>query len=113
MSSDQPGQPDQGIRLQKVLAGAGLGSRRACEQLIADGRFTVDGGGVAELGSRVDPQTSVVRVDGKRINLRAGQLYLALNKPRGVLTAMSDPYGRPNVGDFVADQPERLFHVGR
>jgi len=103
----------EGVRLQKVLAGAGLGSRRACEQLIADGRVTVDGRGVAELGTRVDPQTSVVRVDGKRINLRAGQLYLALNKPRGVLTAMSDPHGRPNVGDFVTEQPERLFHVGR
>jgi 23S rRNA pseudouridine2605 synthase len=113
MSPDQPDQPDQGIRLQKVLAGAGLGSRRACEQLIAAGRVTVDGRGVAELGTRVDPQTSVVRVDGKRVNLRPGQVYLALNKPRGVLTAMSDPYGRPHVGDFVADHPERLFHVGR
>jgi 23S rRNA pseudouridine2605 synthase len=113
MSPDQPGQPDQGIRLQKVLASAGLGSRRACEQLIAEGRVTVDGRGVVELGTRVDPHSSVVRVDGKRINLRPGQVYLALNKPRGVLTAMSDPYGRPNVGDFVADLPERLFHVGR
>ncbi len=116
MSADphgQPGEADRGIRLQKVLAGAGLGSRRACEQLIADGRVSVDGRGVAELGTRVDPQTAVVRVDGKRINLRAGQLYLALNKPRGMLTAMSDPHGRPNVGDLVSDQPERLFHVGR
>ena len=109
MSSDQP----EGVRLQKVLAGAGLGSRRACEQLIAEGRVTVDGRGVAELGTRVDPETSVVRVDGKRVNLRSGQVYLALNKPRGVLTAMSDPHGRPTVGDFVAGRPERLFHVGR
>ncbi|MBV9821911.1 MAG: rRNA pseudouridine synthase, partial [Actinobacteria bacterium] len=116
MSTDRPDQPeriDQGVRLQKVLASAGLGSRRACEQLIAEGRVTVDGRGVVELGTRVDPQTSVVRVDGKRVNLRPGQLYLALNKPRGVLTAMSDPHGRPTVGDLVADQPERLFHVGR
>jgi 23S rRNA pseudouridine2605 synthase len=110
MSTDQPG---SGVRLQKLLASAGLGSRRACEQLIAEGRVTVDGRGVAELGTRVDPDSSVVRVDGKRVNLRPGQLYLALNKPRGVLTAMSDPHGRPTVGDLVADQPERLFHVGR
>lgn len=105
--------PDEGVRLQKVLAGAGLGSRRACEQLIAEGRVTVDGRGVAELGARVDPETAVVRVDGKRVNLRSGLLYLALNKPRGVLTAMSDPHGRPTVGDLVSDLPERLFHVGR
>jgi 23S rRNA pseudouridine2605 synthase len=110
MSSDQP---VEGIRLQKVLAAAGLGSRRACEQLIVQGRVTIDGRGVAELGARVDPETSVVRVDGKRVNLRSGQVYLAMNKPRGVLTAMSDPYGRPTVGDLVAGIPERLFHVGR
>lgn len=107
------GQPAEGVRLQKVLAGAGLGSRRACEQLIAEGRVTIDGRGVAELGTRVDPDTSVVRVDGKRVNLRSGQVYLAMNKPRGVLTAMSDPHGRPTVGDLVAGHPERLFHVGR
>jgi 23S rRNA pseudouridine2605 synthase len=107
------GQPAEGVRLQKVLAGAGLGSRRACEQLIAEGRVTIDGRGVAELGTRVDPDTSVVRVDGKRVNLRSGQVYLAMNKPCGVLTAMSDPHGRPTVGDLVAGHPERLFHVGR
>jgi 23S rRNA pseudouridine2605 synthase len=106
-------EPAEGVRLQKVLASAGVGSRRACEQLIAEGRVTVDDRGVAELGTRVDPQTAVVRVDGKRINLRSDQLYLALNKPLGVLTAMSDPHGRPNVGDIVADLPQRLFHVGR
>jgi 23S rRNA pseudouridine2605 synthase len=111
--ADSSDQPAEGIRLQKALASAGLGSRRACEQLIADGRVTVDGRGVAELGARVDPETSVVRVDGKRVNLRSGQVYLAMNKPRGVLTAMSDPHGRPTVGDLVADLPERLFHVGR
>jgi len=109
VSADQP----EGVRLQKVLAGAGVGSRRACEQLIADGRVTVDGRGVAELGARVDPETAVVRVDGKRVNLRSGLVYLAMNKPRGVLTTMSDPHGRPTVGDLVRDQPERLFHVGR
>jgi len=102
-----------GIRLQKVLASAGLGSRRACEQLIAEGRVTVDGRGVAELGARVDPASAIVRVDGKRVNLRSDLLYLALNKPRGVITAMSDPHGRPCVGDLVTELPGRLFHVGR
>jgi 23S rRNA pseudouridine2605 synthase len=101
------------IRLQKVLASAGVGSRRHCEQLIAEGRVTVAGIGVAELGTRVDAATAVVRVDGKRINLRSDLVYQAFNKPRGVVTAMSDPQGRPNVGDYVQHVPERLFHVGR
>lgn len=106
-------QAPEGIRLQKVLAAAGVGSRRACELLIAQGRVSVDGRGPAELGTRVEPATAVVRVDGKRINLRAELRYLALNKPRGVITAMTDPHGRPCVGDYVGDLPERLFHVGR
>jgi 23S rRNA pseudouridine2605 synthase len=101
-----------GIRLQKVLAAAGLGSRRACEELIADGRVTVDGE-VAELGTRVDPQTAVIHVDGDRVIVRDDLVYLALNKPRGVLSAMSDSRGRRTVGDLVGDRPERLFHVGR
>jgi 23S rRNA pseudouridine2605 synthase len=101
-----------GIRLQKVLAAAGLGSRRACEDLIADGRVTVDGE-VAELGTRVDPQTAVIHVDGDRVIVRDDLVYLALNKPRGVLSAMSDSRGRRTVGDLVGDRPERLFHVGR
>jgi len=101
------------VRLQKALAAAGIGSRRACEQLIAEGRVSIDGLGTAELGSRIDPRTALVRVDGNRINLRSDLVYLALNKPRGMVTAMSDPHGRPNVGDLVRDRPERLFHVGR
>lgn len=103
--------PD-GIRLQKVLAAAGLGSRRACEELIAAGRVTVDGT-VAELGARVDPLSSVIHIDGDRVTVRDDLVYLALNKPRGVLSAMSDTRGRPTVGDLVGDRPERLFHVGR
>src|ERR1700712_5004177 len=94
----------EGVRLQKVLAGAGVGSRRACEQLIAEGRVSIDGVGVAELGSRVDPATAIVRVDGQRVNLRSDLAYLVLNKPRGMVTAMSDPHGRPNVGDLVKDR---------
>jgi 23S rRNA pseudouridine2605 synthase len=102
----------EGIRLQKVLAAAGLGSRRACEELIADGRVNVDGE-VAELGTRVDPNTAVIHVDGDRVIVRDDLVYLALNKPRGVLSAMSDSRGRRTVGDLVGDRPERLFHVGR
>lgn len=110
MSSD----PDaRGIRLQKVLAAAGIGSRRACEELIAAGRVRVDGRVVSELGTRVDPETAAVEVDGKRVVVRADLVYLALNKPRGVLSAMSDERGRRSVGDLVADRPERLFHIGR
>jgi len=101
-----------GERLQKVLAAAGVGSRRVCDQLIAEGRVTVDGQ-VAVLGTRVDPDTAVIHVDGTRIPTRSGHVVLALHKPRGVTSAMSDDRGRPCVGDFVADRPERVFHVGR
>jgi 23S rRNA pseudouridine2605 synthase len=103
----------EGVRLQKVLAAAGLGSRRACEQLISAGRVEVDGVRVTELGVRVDPAAAVIRVDGKRIEVRDEFVYLALNKPRGILSAMSDARGRRTVGDLVADHPQRLFHVGR
>jgi 23S rRNA pseudouridine2605 synthase len=106
-------QVNEGIRLQKVLAQAGLGSRRACEQLIAAGRVEVDGRLVREQGLRVDPRQSVIRVDGARIATTPGLVYLVLNKPRGVVSAMTDPQGRPCLGDFVADRRERLFHVGR
>jgi len=101
------------IRLQKAMAAAGAGSRRACEALIDAGRVSVDGAVVREQGRRVDPATAVVAVDGMRINLRADLVHLAFNKPQGVLSTMSDPRGRPTVADFVADRPQRLFHVGR
>jgi 23S rRNA pseudouridine2605 synthase len=104
---------DDGVRLQKVLAGAGVGSRRACEELIAEGRVSVDGEVVREQGRRVDPETVVVHVDGMRVTTASNRIYLALNKPRGMVSAMSDPEGRPTVGDLVADRRERLFHVGR
>jgi 23S rRNA pseudouridine2605 synthase len=103
----------EGIRLQKVLAAAGLGSRRACEVLIAEGRVSVDGQIVREQGMRVDPGTAVIRVDTMRINTASDRVYLALNKPAGMVTAMTDPEGRPSVGDLVANRKERLFHVGR
>lgn len=108
--------PD-GVRLQKVLAQAGVASRRACEDLIAAGRVQVDGATVRELGVRVDPAKVVVHVDGVRIQLDSSLVYLALNKPPGVVTTMDDPEGRPCIGDILANHPqghtERLFHVGR
>jgi 23S rRNA pseudouridine2605 synthase len=102
----------EAVRLQKALAAAGLGSRRACEELIAQGRVTVDGA-VALLGDRVDPRTAVIHVDGDRVVVRDDLVYFALNKPRGVLSAMSDARGRRTIGDLVGDRAERLFHVGR
>ena len=105
-------EPD-GIRLQKVLAAAGIGSRRACEQLIEQGRVSVNDEVVQGQGRRVDPEVDVIRVDTMRINTARGMVYLAMNKPKGYVTAMSDPEGRPTVGDLVRDRVERLFHVGR
>jgi len=107
--TDVPG----GIRLQKVLAAAGVGSRRYCEEMIGAGRVEVDGEIVRRFGARVDPQTQVIRVDGRRIPAREDLVYLALNKPAGVLTSMSDPRGRPTIADYLGDRMERLFHVGR
>ncbi len=103
----------EGVRLQKVLAQAGIGSRRACEELIAVGRVEVDGNRVSTQGLRVDPERAVIRVDGMRIASAPGLVHLALNKPHGVISAMSDPQGRPCLGDLVEDQQQRLFHVGR
>lgn len=106
-------EPKGPIRLQKVLAAAGLGSRRACEDLIVEGRVEIDGKIVTELGTRVYPETQIIRVDGSRLPTRTGMTYLVLNKPRGVVSTMSDPEGRPCVGDYVQDHKQRLFHVGR
>lgn len=107
------GEGDEAVRLQKVLAAAGVGSRRACEELIAAGRVEVDGRIVREMGTRVDPRRAVVRVDGVRVATAPASVYLALNKPVGVLSTMSDDRGRPCVGDYVVGRSERLFHVGR
>jgi 23S rRNA pseudouridine2605 synthase len=104
---------DEGMRLQKVLARAGIASRRAAEELIAQGRVAVDGKVVREQGLRVDPETAVIHVDGERVVVRDDLVYLALNKPAGVHSTMSDDQGRPCVGDLVRKRSERLFHVGR
>lgn len=103
--------PD-GVRLQKLLAAAGLGSRRVCEQLITAGRVEVDGQVVTELGVRINTG-QVVHVDGVRVQLDESRVYLAFNKPLGVVTSMNDELGRVDIGDYVANRSERLFHVGR
>ncbi len=113
--------------MQKVLAAAGLGSRRHCEELIEEGRVSVDGRRVREQGMRVDPDHAVITVDGERIVTRVDLVYLACHKPRGMISAMSDdpnagdtahgrPPSRPTLADLVVDRldrGERLFHVGR
>ena len=105
---------DEGlIRLQKLLAQSGVASRRKCEELMLAGLVEVDGEVVTRLGTKVDPTTAVIRVDGKRLPPVSPHVYLVLNKPRGVVSTMSDPEGRRTLSDFVADRPERLFHVGR
>jgi 23S rRNA pseudouridine2605 synthase len=113
MSTSDSGQPS-GIRLQKVLAAAGVGSRRACEALIEEGRVEVNGTMVSGQGMRVDPATAIIKVDGMRIaTAEDGLIHLALNKPRGVVSTMFDPEGRPTLADFVRRPTARLFHVGR
>ena len=104
-----------GVRLQKVMASAGVASRRVCEEMIAEGRVEVDGKVVTELGVRVDPKTAVIHVDGLRIQLDDTLVYMVFNKPKGVVSTMEDPDGRPCISDFVrkSHQGERLFHVGR
>ncbi|MGA8210894.1 MAG: pseudouridine synthase [Nocardioidaceae bacterium] len=101
------------IRLQKLLAQSGVASRRKCEQLMLAGLVEVDGEVVTRLGTKVDPRSAVVRVEGRRLPPMSANVYLVLNKPRGVVSTMSDPEGRLTLGDLVADRPERLFHVGR
>jgi 23S rRNA pseudouridine2605 synthase len=103
---------DTAVRLQKVLAAAGLGSRRACEELIAAGRVQVNGV-TATLGTRVDAAADVIRVDGDRLPTAGHLVHLAVHKPRGVLSAMSDASDRPTVGDLVQGRGTGLHHVGR
>jgi 23S rRNA pseudouridine2605 synthase len=103
----------EGVRLQRVLAAAGLGSRRACEQLIEEGRVEVDDKLVVVQGMRVDPKKAVIKVDGLRIASAPNHVYIVLNKPKGVVSTMSDPEGRPSLQEYVGDREARLFHVGR
>ena len=101
-----------GVRLQKVLAAAGVASRRAAEEMIEAGRVEVDGAVVTEQGRRVDPERAVIRVDGARLPPPRRHTYLVLNKPRGVVSTMDDPAGRPTVARYVPPG-QGLFHVGR
>jgi 23S rRNA pseudouridine2605 synthase len=102
----------EGVRLQKVLAAAGVASRRAAEIMISEGRVEVNGRLVLEQGTRVDPDRDVIRVDGSRIPPTRRHQYLVLNKPRGVVSTLADPEGRRTLADFLPGR-ERLFHVGR
>jgi len=99
-------------RLQKVLAAAGVGSRRASEELIDRGRVVVDGK-VARLGDKVDPVTAEIYVDGQRVVVDNRLVYLAMNKPKGVLSTMSDDEGREAIADYIGDLGVRVYHVGR
>lgn len=114
---ERPNEDAEGVRLQKVLAAAGIASRRASEEMIARGRVEVNGEIVREFGVRVNPETDTIRVDGARIPPPRRHVYLVLNKPRGVVSTMEDPEGRPTLGDIQFDkkswQQLRLFHVGR
>lgn len=107
---------EDGVRLQKVLSQAGVASRRVAERMILDGRVEVDGRIITELGTRVNPQQSVIRVDGSRVQADEELVYLALNKPKGMHSTMSDDAGRPCIGDLVEHRVrgnKKLFHVGR
>jgi 23S rRNA pseudouridine2605 synthase len=99
-------------RLQKVLAAAGIGSRRACEELIAAGRVTVDGKR-ATLGDKVDAETAEIHVDGERVITNTKLVYIAMNKPRGVVSTMADERGHDAIADYLGNVDQRVFHVGR
>ena len=101
------------MRLNKIIADAGITSRRGADELIADGRVTVDGRQIRELGAKIDPDNHEVAVDGETIKRSLTKSYLVLHKPKGVLSTMYDPEGRPSLADFIDLRKERLFHVGR
>lgn len=100
-------------RLQKILASAGVASRRKCEELIAAGRVDVNGAIVTEMGTKADPERDRIRVDGKPLRGPERKVYLLMNKPRGYVTTVSDPEGRPTVMDLLPKTAERVFPVGR
>jgi 23S rRNA pseudouridine2605 synthase/16S rRNA pseudouridine516 synthase len=104
---------EEGVRLQKVLANAGVASRRVSEEMIVAGRVRVNGEIVTELGSRIDPERDLVDVDGVAVQLDASKRYVILNKPTGVVSSMSDDRGRPDLRRFAGEWEERLFNVGR
>ncbi|MBF4573056.1 rRNA pseudouridine synthase [Herbiconiux sp. VKM Ac-1786] len=103
----------QGVRLQKVMAAAGVASRRVSEQLIEAGRVEVNGQVVTELGRRIDPETDLVSVDGMAVQLDPEKRYVMLNKPTGVVSSLQDERGRPDLRRWTDEFEERLFNVGR
>ena len=112
MSNESIQQPE-GVRLQKVLANAGVASRRVIEQYIVDGRIRVNGETVTELGRRIDPGADLVDVDGTAVQLDVSKRYVMLNKPTGIVSTMKDEQGRPDLRRFTKEYPERLYNVGR
>ena len=100
-------------RLQKIIAAAGITSRRKAEELIAQGRVTVNGQTVTELGSKADPERDHIKVDGKLLRGSERHIYLLLNKPKGYVTTVSDPEGRPTVMELIKNVGERIYPVGR
>jgi 23S rRNA pseudouridine2605 synthase len=112
-SPSRPPTADAGTRLQKLLSAAGVASRRHAEALITAGRVTVNGQVVRELGTRADPGRDVITVDGERLDAGGPRRTILLHKPKGVVSTMSDPEGRPTVRDLVRGLPERLYPVGR
>ena len=100
-------------RLNKIIADAGVASRRAADQLILDGRVSVDGQIIIELGGKYDPEISDIKVNGESLKINKSKTYLAFHKPAGIISTMSDPEGRANLGDYFADRKDRLYHVGR
>ncbi len=101
------------MRLNKIIADAGVTSRRGADELIESGRVSVDGVTVRQMGSKFDPEKIKVEVDGETITRSITKSYLALHKPKGVLSTMFDPDGRQSLSDFIDLRKERLFHVGR
>ena len=100
-------------RLNKLIADAGIASRRAADQLILEGRVSVDGEIIIELGGKYDPEINDVKVDGESLSINKSKTYLAFHKPAGIISTMSDPEGRANLGDYFKDRKDRLYHVGR
>jgi 23S rRNA pseudouridine2605 synthase len=100
-------------RLNKIIADAGIASRRAADQLILEGRVSVDGEVITELGNKFDPEICDIKVDGESLSISKSKTYLAFHKPAGVISTMSDPEGRSNLGDFFKGRKDRLYHVGR
>ena len=100
-------------RLNKIIADAGIASRRAADQLILDGRVSVNNQTVQELGGKYDPEIDEIKVDGESLKINKSKTYLAFHKPAGIISTMSDPDGRANLGDFFSDRKDRLYHVGR